>query len=196
MTRTLLVSDLHLGGSSGAAVLERPAVRQVLFQALRDIDRLVLLGDVLELRHGPRHEALARARTFFKELGEAFSGHEVVVLAGNHDHTLIETWLRARDESPQAKPLGLEQRFEASEASSMLATIARWAQPAHLSGAYPGLWLRPDVYGTHGHQLDCHLSVPTMECLGIGMTARVLRRPASVLATPADYEGLLAPVYA
>jgi hypothetical protein len=197
LTRTLLVSDLHLGGSSSAAVLEhRPAVRQVLLQALRDIDRLILLGDVLELRHGPRREALARARAFFEELGEAFSGREVVVLAGNHDHALVETWLRGRDESEQAKPLGLEQRFEASEASSMLAMIARWAHPARLSGAYPGLWLRPDVYATHGHQLDCHLSIPTMECLGIGMTARVLRRPASTLSAPADYEGLLAPVYA
>ena len=196
MTRTLLVSDLHLGGSSGAAVLERPAARQALLQELRDIDRLILLGDVLELRHGPRHEALARAQTFFEELGEAFSGREMVVLAGNHDHALIETWLRGRDESEQAELLGLEQRFEASEASPMLAAIARWAQPAHLSCAYPGLWLRSDVYATHGHQLDCHLSVPTMECLGIGMTARVLRRPASALATPADYEGLLAPVYA
>lgn len=196
MTRTLVVSDLHLGGHAGAAVLERPAARRALLGALTDIDRLVLLGDVLELRHGPRHEALERARTFFEELGEAFAGREVVVLAGNHDHALIETWLRDRDESPEALPLGLEQRFEAGAASPMLARIARWAQPAQLSGAYPGLWLRPDVYATHGHQLDCHLRIPTLERLGIGMTARFLRRPADGLTTPADYEALLTPVYA
>lgn len=196
MTRTLVVSDLHLGGFSGAAVLERPAAREALFQALRDVDRLVLLGDVLELRHGPRREALARARPFFEQLGEVFAGREVVVLAGNHDHALVETWLRRRDEDPRAQPLGLEQRLQAAHASSMLARIAGWAQPALVSGAYPGVWLREDVYATHGHQLDCHLTVPTLERLGIGMTARALRRSPSEFATPADYEAVTAPVYA
>jgi predicted phosphodiesterase len=193
---TLVVSDLHLGGASGAAVLERPAARKALFDGLRDVKRLVLLGDVLELRHGPRRDALARARPFFEELGEAFAGREVVVLAGNHDHSLVESWLRTREENGEAAPLGLEQRFEAGQASSMLAAIAQWAAPARVSAAYPGLWLRDDVYATHGHQLDCHLSVPTMECLGIGMTARALRRPVSEFATPADYEAVTAPVYA
>lgn len=193
---TLVVSDLHLGGSSGAAVLERPAARKALFDVLGDVERLVLLGDVLELRHGPRREALARARPFFEELGKAFAGREVVVLAGNHDHALAETWLRDREASRGAPPLGLEHRFEAEQASSMVAAMAKWAAPARVNAAYPGLWLRDDVYATHGHQLDCHLSVPTMECLGIGMTARALRRSVSDFATPADYEAVTAPVYA
>ena len=51
-----------------------------------------------------------------------------------------------------------------------------------LSAAFPGLWLRPDVYATHGHYLDCHLTIPTMERLGIGMTARALRRPTDEFA--------------
>lgn len=193
---TLVVSDLHLGGSSGAAVLQRTAARRALFEALRDVERLVLLGDVLELRHGPRREALAQARPFFEELGQAFAGREVVLLAGNHDHALVEMWLRAREEGHENAPLGLEQRFEAARASSMAASIAQWAAPARVSVAYPGLWLREDVYATHGHQLDCHLSVPTMECLGIAMTARALRHPVSEFATPADYEAVTAPVYA
>jgi predicted phosphodiesterase len=211
--RTLVVSDLHLGGASGAAVLERPLARQALFETLRDVERLVLLGDVLELRHGPRREAMARARPFFEELGRIFAGREVVVLAGNHDHALIETWRRDRDEAradsegviaPTAArlapsenaPLALEQRMAAAQASSMLGTIAEWAAPARVSAAYPGLWLREDVYATHGHYLDCHLSVPTMECLGIGMTARALGKRTSELASVVDYEGVTAPVYA
>lgn len=195
MTRTLVVSDLHLGGASGAAVLQRPLARHALFEALDGVERLVLLGDVLELRHGPRREALALAREFFEELGEALAGRELVVLAGNHDHALVETWLRTR-EGDERRPLGLEQRFEAGEASTMLAAIARWASGAHVTAAYPGLWLREDVYATHGHQLDVHLSVPTMERLGIGMTARALRRRPEQFATPADYEAVTAPVYA
>ncbi len=101
-----------------------------------------------------------------------------------------------RDEAPEFLPLGLEQRFTAEEASSMLATLASWAEPASLSAAYPGLWLRPDVYATHGHYLDCHLSIPTMERLGIGMTARVQSRPTDAFATVGDYEAVTAPVFA
>jgi hypothetical protein len=196
MTRTLVVSDLHLGGSSAAAVLEGPQARDALLQALADVERLVLLGDVLELRHGPRREALERARPFFERLGEAFAGREIVVLAGNHDHALIETWQRTREQDAEHLQMGLEQRFEAAEGSSMVAAIARWCGGAEVSCAYPGLWLREDVYATHGHQLDVHLTIPTMERLGIGMTARALRRRTAEFAKPADYEAVTAPVYA
>ena len=78
----------------------------------------------------------------------------------------------------------------------MLATLASWAAPARVSAAFPGLWLRPDVYATHGHYLDCHRPIPTMERLGIGMTARALRRPADGFATVGDYEAVTAPVFA
>ena len=194
--RTLVISDLHLGAASGVDVLRRAEPRAALIDALGDIDRLVLLGDVLELRHGPRCDALAAARPFFEELGRSFAGREIVVLAGNHDHALVESWLRRRDESPAPQPLTLEQRFSAKEASSMLATLAEWAAPARVSAAYPGLWLRPDVYATHGHYLDCHLTIPTMERLGIGMTARALRRPTDAFATVGDYEAVTGPVFA
>ncbi|MFZ2114797.1 MAG: metallophosphoesterase [Solirubrobacteraceae bacterium] len=196
MTRTLVVSDLHLGAGSGADVLRRSGPRSALIDVLQDIDRLVLLGDVIELRHGPRRDALAAARPFFEELGRTFAGREIVVVPGNHDHALLESWARRRDEAPELQPLGLEQRFSAEEASSMLAALASWAEPASLSAAYPGLWLRPDVYATHGHYLDCHLSIPTMERLGIGMTARVQSRPTDAFATVADYEAVTAPVFA
>ncbi len=194
--RTLVISDLHLGAASGADVLRRPGLWSALIDALGDIDRLVLLGDVLELRHGPRRDALAAARPFFEELGRVFAGREIVVVPGNHDHALAETWARRREEAPQLIALGWEQRFTAEEASSMLATLASWVRPARLSAAYPGLWLRSDVYATHGHYLDCHLSIPTMERLGIGMTARVQGRSADAFATVADYEAVTAPVFA
>jgi hypothetical protein len=168
----------------------------VLFDALEDVDRLVLLGDVLELRHGPRRDALAAAQPFFEDLGRAFAGREIVVVAGNHDHALIESWAQRRDEAVAPEPLGLEQRFTPEEASSMLATLASWSTPARLSVAYPGLWLRSDVYATHGHYLDCHLSIPTMERLGIGMTARVQSRSPDSFATVGDYEAVTAPVFA
>lgn len=194
--RTLIVSDLHLGASSGVDVLRRPLPRAALLDALDGVQRLVLLGDVLELRHGPRRDALAAARPFFEEVGRALSGCEIVVVAGNHDHALVESWLRRRGELPTPVPLGVEQRFPAYEASSMLATLAEWAGPARVSAAYPGLWLREDVYATHGHYLDCHLTVPTLERLGIGMTGRVLRRSEESFSSVDDYEAVLGPVFA
>jgi hypothetical protein len=52
------------------------------------------------------------------------------------------------------------------------------------------------VYATHGHYLDCHLTIPTMERLGIGMTARALRRPTDTFAGVGDYEAVMGPVFA
>jgi Calcineurin-like phosphoesterase len=194
--RTLIVSDLHLGSATRVDVLGHPGPRAALLEALQGLDRLVLLGDVLELRHGPRRDAMAAARPFFEALGDAFAGREVVVLAGNHDHALVEPWLARRGELSVPAPLALEQRIAPAEGSQMLATLAEWAKPARVCGAYPGLWVRPDVYATHGHYLDCHMTIPTMERLGIGAIGRLQRRPIAALARPEDYEALLSPIYA
>jgi hypothetical protein len=177
-------------------LLRRPELRAPLLEALDGVDRLVLLGDVLELRHGPRRDALTRARPFFEDLGRAFADREVVVLAGNHDHALVEPWLASRGELSAPPPLGVEQRFGAAESSPMVARIAEWAAPARVTAAYPGLWVREDVYATHGHYLDCHLTVPTMERLGIGAMGRILRRPASSFTSSEDYEAVMGPVFA
>jgi hypothetical protein len=192
--RTLLVSDLHLGGLSGVDVLRRPGLREPLLAELADIDRLVLLGDTLELRHGPPGEALTAARPFFEDLGRVLAGRELILCAGNHDHALVSTWLQARALDDPV-PLALEQRIAPAEASPMVAKIAEWAAPARVQMAYPGLWLREDVYATHGHYLDAHLTIPTLERLGIGVMGRLLERPSSALWSVEDYEAVTSPIY-
>ena len=159
---------------------------------------MVLLGDVLELRHGPPHEALAASRSFFEDVGRALGGdRELIVTAGNHDHLLVDTWLDARAlHEPAPAPLGLEQRIDPAAASPMMAQIERWASPARVTVAYPGLWIRPDVYAMHGHYLDAHLTVPTLERLGIGTMGRLLERPLGTLDTVDGYEAVTAPIYA
>ena len=72
--RTLIVSDLHLGSVSAPTCCAAPELRAPLLRAVDDVDRVVLLGDVLELRHGPPREALAAARPFFEELGARSPG--------------------------------------------------------------------------------------------------------------------------
>jgi predicted phosphodiesterase len=194
--RTLILSDLHLGGVSRSDLLRRAELREPLMRAVADVDRVVLLGDVLELRHGPPREALAAAKPFFEDLGRALGARELVLVAGNHDHALIEPWLALRGELPEAEPLGLEQLIEPHEASPMVKRLAEWAAPARVRFAYPGLWIRPDVYATHGHYLDCHLTVPTIERLSVGAMSRLLGRPSQHFRHVADYESVTAPMYA
>ncbi|MDQ3742463.1 MAG: metallophosphoesterase family protein, partial [Actinomycetota bacterium] len=92
--RTLVVSDLHLGSRSEADVLRDAAPRDALLAQLEGVDRLVLLGDALELRHGPVPAALAAAEDVFRAIGEALDDRaEVVLVAGNHDHAIVAPWL-------------------------------------------------------------------------------------------------------
>src|SRR6266550_3917964 len=74
--RTLILSDLHLGSPSHSDLLRRADVRSPLLEQAGEADRVVLLGDVLELRQGPAHEALAAARPFFEDLGRVLARRE------------------------------------------------------------------------------------------------------------------------
>jgi predicted phosphodiesterase len=202
--RTAVVSDLHLGLGSGADLLRRPRFREPLLAGLEDVDRLVLLGDVLELRDRPLPEVLATAAPAFAALGEAVAERELVIVPGNHDHHLIEPWLERRG-LEGAAPLELEQLGEPE--GTAFETLAAQASPAAVRFAYPGIWIRPDVYATHGHYLDRHLTVPTIERLGVALVERVLGVPGGgpdPLAPPDDhdpdrideYERVQTPVYA
>ena len=183
--------------------MRRPRVRGALSHALAGVDRLVLLGDLLELRQGPVREALAAAQGPLSELGAALKAGggrvRVTIVPGNHDHRLLSPWLerRARDREPA--PLGLEAAVD-WRAGEPLARLAAWLAPCgsdvQLDVAYPGCWLREDVYAIHGHYLDCHSTLPTFERLAAGAMARLLGPlPPGDLA-PEDYERLLEPIYA
>ena len=120
-----------------------------------------------------------------------------MIVAGNHDHALVEPWLARRGERARAGSRSASSRLlEPAQVSPVLERIAEWAAPARVRVAYPGLWVRPDVYATHGHYLDCHLTVPTLERLSVGAMSRVLGRPASAFDCVADYEATVAPVFA
>jgi hypothetical protein len=188
--RTAIVSDLHLGVASDEDVLRDPAVRRILFEEIADADRLVLLGDVVELRSLPIGPSLARSRPFFEELGEATGDAEVILVPGNHDHRFAEPLL---DELSIAgePPLELEHEQAPSGPTEL---IDEWLGPARLRLSYPGVWLREDVFATHGHYLDIHLALPRAECLAAALMVR-LSRPFPERAAPSDYERVLRPLY-
>src|SRR3954470_5822264 len=91
--RTAIISDLHLGVASDEDVLRDAGIRRVLFEEIAGADRLVLLGDVVELRNLPVGPSLERSRPFFEELGEAIGDIEGLLLPGNHDARLAEPLL-------------------------------------------------------------------------------------------------------
>jgi predicted phosphodiesterase len=201
--RTLIISDLHLAAGTDTDLLRWERYRRPLLEAVDDVDRVILLGDVIELRDRPLAEALELARPFFDALAEAAPGAEVVVIPGNHDHHLLEEWLverRLRDEGP----LGLSQTAEITE-SGPLRAVATGLE-GRISLAYPGAWVRPGVYATHGHYLDRHLTIPTFERLAVAAVERALghrpdirQDPLEAPSGPTDaeeYERAQAPVYA
>ena len=83
----------------------------------------------------------------------------------------------------------------AAEASWIAKRLAGFLAPASVEVAYPGLWLRDDVYATHGHYLDLHFPIPMPERLAAGLMARLVGAVPDP-ATPDDYEAVLAPIYA
>lgn len=194
--RTLVISDLHLGSRSRADVLRAERPRAVLSDRLASVERLVLLGDTLELRHEPTRRALEAARPALEAIGRALPREaEVVLVAGNHDHSLVAPWLERRL-AEEAEPLGLEQRIAPALASLAAAEAAGWLGADRCTVAYPGLWLRDDVYATHGHYLDLHGTVPTFERLAAGAMTRLAGPLPEGSCGPDDYEALLAPLYA
>jgi UDP-2,3-diacylglucosamine pyrophosphatase LpxH len=183
-----VISDLHLGTRTRAELLSRPEVRARLLEALDRADEVVLLGDSIELRDDALPTALERALPFFADLGEMLGERPLTIVPGNHDHRLTRGWLR-----PDGR-IGLEERAEVGPGHP-LAPVVRAMGSVPVTLAYPGVWLRPDVYATHGHYLDCHSNARTFESRACEVTKRVRRLPRDGFRTPADYEAALAPIY-
>jgi hypothetical protein len=194
--RTVVISDLHLGSRRQVEVTRRPGPLAELCAFVAGADRLILLGDVVELRHGPQRDALAVAAPVLEALGAALGpGAEVVLVAGNHDHALVAPWLEARGRDRPAPPLGLETHGPAG-ATEATAFLAACLAPARMRLCHPGVWLREDVYAIHGHYLDRLITVPTFERLAAGAMARVVGPLPRAGTTAEDFEAALAPIYA
>ncbi len=156
--RTLVVSDLHIGSRSGRDALERPEALDALVAATRDAQRLVLLGDTVELLEGATGRALARAEPILEALGRAVGRDgEVVVVPGNHDHALVRPWLRRRLAAGTRIGLAAQVSASSSPGLAQLTKALRTGGAGRVQVRYPGVWLAPRVWAHHGHYLDRHL---------------------------------------
>jgi predicted phosphodiesterase len=177
--RTLVVSDLHLGARLRRDVLRAPEALDALLETLDGVDRLVLLGDVVELlEHRPRR-AMEVAEPVLRAIGARLgAGSEAILVPGNHDAALVRPWLRAHDET-----LAVDARIP-PDATPMLARVAACLAPAGVRVHYPGVWLSERVYATHGHYLDRHLLPESAYGIARGLLGPSPRDGAR----PIDYE--------
>jgi hypothetical protein len=192
--RTAIVSDLHLGALNGNDVLRRPGALDRLLAAIDGADRVVLLGDTLELRERPLAALLELVRPVFDALAPALAGRRVTIVPGNHDHQLARPWLdRAR---LAGRPLAADNEWAVGrgEADGAAGVLASWLRGSDVSLAYPGLWLADGVYATHGQYLDLHLTVPRVESIAASAVCRLSGRSPDC-ASAEEYEAVLAPIY-
>jgi UDP-2,3-diacylglucosamine pyrophosphatase LpxH len=177
--RTLVVSDFHLGARLEHDVLRRTEPLRRLLAVLEGIDRLVLLGDIVELMEGRAEQAMAIAEPVLRAIGRAVGARgEVVFVPGNHDAPLVREWLRERGAAlPPAMAVPLD-------ATPALGRLSSWLSPAHVRVSYPGVWLSDRIWAVHGHYLDRHLLPESAFGMGRGLLGRLPRDDAR----PIEYE--------
>ncbi len=176
---TLVVSDLHLGSRLRHDVLTRPEPLQRLLEAVKDVERLVLLGDIVELAEQRVEVAMQEAEPILRLIGRTLGpGREVIVVPGNHDRALVTPWVKR-----VGPGLAVDSRVPV-DATPALAAVTSWLAPASVHVHYPGVWLAPGVWATHGHYLDRHLLPES----AFGVTRGLLGRVPQPGASPIDYE--------
>jgi hypothetical protein len=102
----------------------------------------------------------------------------VIFVPGNHDRALVAGWVERVGAS-----LAADSRVP-RDATPELARVVSWLAPARVRVHYPGVWLAPGVWATHGHYLDRHLLPET----AFGVTRGLLGRVPRPGAVPIDYE--------
>jgi predicted phosphodiesterase len=195
LVATAILSDLHLGTVSGADLARRPRALDRLLAVAEEADRVVFLGDLIELRERPATAVLDDVAPVLTAIGAVTAGKPVVLVPGNHDHQLVAPALE-RERLAGVGPLTAAGDHP-PRPGDLADRIAGLMPRSELTVAYPGVWLRDDVYATHGHYLDAHLTVPRVECLiAAGFERFGTRIGPEGPRSAGDYEAVLAPIYA
>ena len=145
---------------------------------------------------GARGAWRSRSPSWRSSARRSARAREVVLVPGNHDHALVAPWLERARRARRAAAAGPRGAPGRRAPAPRPRRSPQWLAPATLTVAYPGIWLRDDVYATHGHYLDRHTTVPTFERLGAGIMGRLVGAVPEEDARPDDYEAALAPLYA
>jgi hypothetical protein len=139
----------------------------------------VILGDAVELMERRPQRAMEIAEPVIAAIGRRLGrDKEVIVVPGNHDQPFVRSWVwKVRNRLDVATPVP-------PDCTPALRAFTSWLAPAQVRVSYPGVWLSPGVWATHGHYLDVHL-VPLSS---YGFARGALRRMPDDRASPFDYE--------
>ena len=133
-------------------MLEQPGPLERLLAEVQRAERVVLLGDIVELVESRAANALTRARPILDAIGQRLGRDgEIVLVPGNHDRSLIRGWLRHSAHS--LEPATVVPK----DASPVLEQVVGWLGGKRVTVSYPGVWLGERIWATHGHYLDRHL---------------------------------------
>jgi Calcineurin-like phosphoesterase len=139
---TLVLSDLHLGSRLRHDVLTHPEPLRRLLKALEGIERLVLLGDIVELLEKRADRAMDVAEPILRLIGRTLGvGREVVFVPGNHDRALVASWIRR-----VGAGLAPDSRVPL-DASPELSRVVSWLAPSRVRVHCPGVWIAPRSVG-------------------------------------------------
>ena len=116
--------DAH-GARRAAATRD---LRASLLDALADVDRLVLLGDVLELRHGPVRDALDAAQPVLAAIGEALGARPRGRDRSRQPRPspARRAWLERRGRRRAAAAAGPRERGRLARGRAAGASVAGW----------------------------------------------------------------------
>jgi UDP-2,3-diacylglucosamine pyrophosphatase LpxH len=193
--KALVLSDAHFGAWTGEDILRHDAALDVLAPVVREVDEVVLLGDLFDWLFGTVTDAVARADRFFALLHRELGGKRVVFLAGNHDHHAMVRELRDMVELNAlftGDEAGLAHACERHR-SFIRDLLERRLPETEVEIAYPAYCIG-EVLCTHGHYLDAHVEGTLAE--------KLLARSGWSLAggqphgdcTIADYESAMVPL--
>ena len=168
---TLVLSDLHLGSRLRHDVLTQPEPLDRLLEALEGIERLVLLGDVVELLEERAERAMDVAEPILRLIGRTLG----VGPGGDLRARQPRSGLGRRLDPASRRRASLLTAAFPLDATPELARVASWLAPARVRVHYPGVWLAPGVWATHGHYLDRHLLPEAAFGVTRGLLGRVPR---------------------
>ncbi len=146
-----------------------------LLEAIDAHDRLVLLGDTVELQETHAAQSLSAADRVLHRIAERLgTDKRLLLVPGNHDHALIRDW------SARKGPELDRESLVPADASPQLERLVAALSSTRVEVNYPGVWLGERTWATHGHYLNHYLRPVS----SVGVHRPV--RPA--VATPASFE--------
>ena len=89
--RQLIIGDCHFGVSSNSVVWLENQLKFFNTQIIdilnnKDIDRVVFVGDVFDIRYSVNQQIGIEVKKMFRKILDDFKDIEFFVLAGNHDY--------------------------------------------------------------------------------------------------------------